>query len=60
MRCDRCRKKTDVTIMSMFNTEILCLDCKEAEQQDPCYETARCVEGEAVLRGDFNFAGIGR
>ncbi len=59
-RCARCRKETDITIMSMLNTEILCLDCREAEQHDPRYEAARRAEGEAVLRGDLNFPGIGR
>ncbi len=60
MKCDRCCKETDATIMSIFNTDILCLDCQEAEQHDPRYEEARRAEGEAVLRGDFNFPGIGR
>ncbi len=59
-RCARCRRETDVTIMSMFNTEILCLDCKEAEERDPRYENARRAEAEACRRGDFNFPGIGR
>ncbi len=58
--CDRCHKPTDVTIMSMFNTDTLCLDCKEAEEQDPRYEAARQAEAEACRRGDFNFRGIGR
>ncbi len=40
-RCARCRKETDITIMSMLNTEILYLDCKEAEQCDPRFEQAR-------------------
>ncbi len=59
-RCDRCHRETAATIMSMFNTDILCLDCQEAEQHDPRYETARRAESAAVLRGDFNFPGIGR
>ena len=29
MKCDRCHRETDITIMSMLNTDILCLDCKE-------------------------------
>ena len=58
-RCDRCRKETDETIMSMFNTDILCLDCQEAEEHDPRFEAARQAEEEACRRGDFNFPGIG-
>ena len=59
-RCDRCRKETYATIMSMFNTDILCLDCQEAEQHEPRFEAARQAEEEACRRGDFNFPGIGR
>ena len=58
-RCDRCCKETDATIMSMLNTDILCLDCHEAEQLGPRYEEARRAESEAVLQGDFNFPGVG-
>jgi hypothetical protein len=44
----------------MFNTEVLCLDCKEREEQHPRYEEARRAEAEAVRRGDMNFPGIGK
>ncbi len=60
MRCDRCHKETDITTTSMFNTETLCMDCKDAETKDPRYEEARRAEEEACRRGDFNFPGIGR
>lgn len=60
MRCDRCKQETDVTIMSRFNTDILCIDCEEAERKDPCYQEAVQAELEACRRGDFNFPGIGR
>ena len=59
-RCANCRKETEETIMSMFDTDVLCLDCHEAEQHDPRYEEARRAEAEACRRGDFNFPGIGR
>lgn len=59
MRCDRCKKETDITIMSRFNTDILCCDCEEAERKLPRYEEAREAELEACRRGDFNFPGIG-
>lgn len=58
-RCGRCFKETSVTIMSMFNTQELCLDCKDAEEKRPDYAEARKAEAEAVKRGDFNFPGIG-
>jgi hypothetical protein len=59
-RCDRCGS-WDVphTIMSMFNTDVLCGPCKDAETKHPDYEKAREAEGKAVLAGDVNFPGIG-
>lgn len=57
--CDRCHQPTATTIMSMFNTDILCLDCKKAEEKHPLYNLARKKEREALLRGDRNFPGIG-
>ena len=59
-RCDRCRRETVATIMSMFNTDELCLDCKQREEEHPRYEEARRAETEAVRRGETNFPGIGR
>ena len=45
--------------MCYFNTEIICLKCKEKEKSHPRYEEARKAENEAVKRGDYNFGGIG-
>ena len=59
MKCDRCKEETDITIMSRFNTEIICLDCEEKEKKHPRYEEARQAELDACRRGDFNFPGIG-
>ena len=59
-KCDRCKKKTDVTIMSMFNTEILCQDCKDAEKKDPNYQKAVEADIAEIKKGNFNFEGIGR
>jgi hypothetical protein len=57
--CERCGEATLVTIMSMFNTQIICLDCEEEEKKDPRYEEARKAEAEACLRGEFSFPGTG-
>ena len=57
--CDRCHQPTATTIMSMFNTDILCPDCKKAEEKQPLYKLARQREREALLCGDRNFPGIG-
>jgi hypothetical protein len=45
--------------MSMFNTDSICFDCRDIEKQHPLYEEARRIESEAVMRGDYNFPGIG-
>lgn len=59
MTCARCRKESKTSIVSMFNVDEICLDCKDAETRDPRYEDARRKELEACQRGDFNFRGIG-
>jgi len=58
-RCDRCRSKTMVTIMSMFNTQEICMKCNREEMQHPDYERACQAEAEAVRQGNYNFPGIG-
>lgn len=57
--CDRCGKEAFVYTMSMFNTEEICMPCKDRECDHPLYETARKAEAEAVLAGNLNFEGIG-
>ena len=46
--------------MSMFNTQILCLDCKEKEEKHPEYNNAQKDELEALKKGNYNFKGIGK
>jgi hypothetical protein len=46
--------------MSKFNTDLLCLNCKEREEAHPKYREACEAEENAVRRGDMNFPGIGR
>ena len=59
-RCDRCGGSLDDgRIMSMFNTDCLCLKCKEAETQRLDYEDAVKAEHEEIRKGNFNFKGIG-
>lgn len=59
MRCERCFKETNCTIMSMFNTEILCLECKEKEKTHPRYAQAVEAEHSEVVKGNYTFGGIG-
>lgn len=58
-KCQRCGTHTLVTTVSYFNTDILCLPCKEAERLHPDFPLAEAVEIEAVKRGNYNFEGIG-
>lgn len=58
--CERCGKEGLATIMSIFNTDLICLECKGKEKQHPKYEEARAAEEAAVKRGDYNFPGIGK
>ena len=58
--CQRCSKETRITIMSMFNTQTICLDCSDAERKDPRYAAARAADEAAIRGGNYNFGGIGR
>lgn len=59
-RCSRCKQLVNITIMSMFNREIICMDCHEKERAHPKYKEAMQVEMESVRRGEINFPGIGK
>ena len=59
MKCDRCGKETNIHTMSMFNTDNICMECKEKERNDPRYKKAVEAERAACMRGDYNFPGIG-
>ncbi len=58
--CDRCHKPlTNGRIMSMFNEDIICMDCKDKEQRRPDYHKAVEADHEHIKAGDYNFKGIG-
>ena len=59
MKCERCGKQTNIHIMSMFNTQDICGECKAAEEDDPRYQEARKADEDAIRAGNFNFPGIG-
>lgn len=59
--CDRCGGSLESgRTMSMFNTECICMECKEKERLDPRYKEAVQAEHEAIIRGETNFPGIGK
>lgn len=59
--CDRCgNQNPTTTIMSKFNTDILCPSCKEKETKHPMYKQACDAEIAEVRKGNYNFPGIGK
>lgn len=57
--CQRCHQETCAIIMSMFNTQEICMDCKDKERQDPRYKDAVAADEAAIRQGNYNFRGIG-
>lgn len=57
--CDRCNKPSKEYKMSWFNEEMLCKDCQKEEERHPKFEQAKQAELEEVLKGNYNFKGIG-
>jgi hypothetical protein len=57
--CDRCKGKTSVRMMSMFNTDMCCHSCLDKERKHPKYKEAVTTEHEEVVKGNMNFPGIG-
>jgi len=59
IKCPRCRTRTNVSITSKFNTEEICIPCKDREEKHPKYIEADRAELKAIKSGNYNFAGIG-
>ena len=59
--CDRCKQPPidSTTIMSKFNTQVICTPCKEKEKEHTDYEAACKAEKQAIDKGVYNFPGIG-
>jgi hypothetical protein len=47
-------------IMSMFNTQCICMKCAERERQEKDYNKAVEADHEQIRQGNYNFEGIGR
>ena len=59
-KCQRCFKPTGgSSIMSMFYTQMICMECKREEEKDPRYREAKEAEAREVMKGNYNFKGIG-
>ena len=57
--CQRCGEKSNVTTMSWFNTDLLCMDCADKETKHPKFQEAKDRENEEVRKGNLNYEGIG-
>jgi len=56
--CDRCAEPTNgVTTMSMFNEDVICMNCKQEEKNDPEYQAAVDAEHEEIRKGNTNYKG---
>lgn len=59
-KCDRCGASLEGgRIMSMFNTDCICIDCHKKEQELPDFKQAAEAEIAEIRRGNYNFKGIG-
>jgi hypothetical protein len=58
-KCQRCRKETNGTSMSIFNTEHCCIKCLELEKKHPKFQEAYNAELAETLVKNYNFPGIG-
>lgn len=58
-RCARCGGPlTSGCIMSMYNTDIICMTCKNKETRRMDYKEASMEEHRHVVAGDTGYAGI--
>lgn len=58
--CDRCGGSLkDGRFMSKFNTDCICIECKQKEKKRSGYKKASDAELEQVKQGNYNFPGVG-
>jgi hypothetical protein len=58
-RCQRCYKETNAHIMSMFNEDLICMECSDAERKRDDFADALDADDAAIKQGNYNFRGIG-
>lgn len=56
--CDRCGSKLSFRTLSVMNTDIICMECKDKETHHPRYKEAADKEREEVLKGNRNYQGL--
>lgn len=45
--------------MSMYNEEVICMSCKDAEKKRDDYKKAVDTEMAEIKKGNYNYEGIG-
>ena len=59
-KCDRCGASLEGgRIMSIFNTDCICMDCHRKERALPEFKQATDAEIAEIRRRNYNFKGIG-
>jgi len=57
--CDRCGGSLKGgRIMSMYNTDCICLSCKDKESKRADYGEAVEAEHKEIKKGNYNYKGI--
>ena len=57
--CDRCGKDTNTHIMSWFNKDEICPECKNKERSHPRFQEAKDAVIAKEKEGNMNWEGIG-
>jgi hypothetical protein len=57
--CHRCGIESRGFGFSMFNTQMICMDCVIEEKDHPDFKMARDEEYRQVASGNLNFIGVG-
>ena len=58
--CQQCFEESTVHIMSMYSTRLICMKCKNEEEQRDDYKEAVDADIAEIRLGNFNFKGIGK
>lgn len=59
MKCARCNKEINTWTMSWFNTDHICIECKDDEKNHPDYQKAKEKVYEEEAKGNNDYEGIG-
>ena len=57
--CDRCGAPLTARIQSMYNSQVICMECKDAERKRVDYRQAVEADNAEIRKGNYNFKGIG-